>query len=761
MTLSAATPMPGASGRAVASLPRCARVVVASLAAALTVVVTAVAGPVRPASAEEVAPPAKVLIVMAPSLTWDRTKLQLPTLWSFASRGSVASMSTRTAGERSDSPAGYLTVGSGRRAGSSDPATAGAAVQRVGPGGDSVVVAPNFSAQVDANEQLRYGAVPGALGQALVGAGRVAVPVGNAGRTTTDVDHRAVALSAVARDGTAPGGAVGGDLLVADPAAPFGVRLDVERVVAETERSLAEADVVVLELSDLERADQAAATDPGAASGWWANAASHSDALLAGVLGLVDPSRDLVLVASPTPPSDRPALGVFAAQGPGVPHGSARSATTRRTGFVTLVDLAPTVLDRLGVPIPDTIGDTPISFEPSASPVDNGIDSFIDTDVEARARDAATGPITVAMVLLVTIVAFAAMWVRRRGGRAATAVRALCLVTMAYPAAAFLTGVWPGASAGTWAVLVVVLAVAALIGALGTWVGRAEDERGPLVVSVLTVLVLAVDVLTGARLQFDTPFGYSPIVAGRFAGFGNVAFSFLSASVVIAASAATALAARAGVASGRRVVLTAAWFAAAVVVVGAPSFGSDVGGVIALVPAAIVFLVVAGSWRPRSAGAVGVIAGSALLTAVVLAVFAYWDRSRPAADRTHLGRLVDDAASGRLGEVLQRKLDANVTAFTSTPWSLVIPLLLVGVAALVWLPGGRRAALSTERPELRAFAASFVTLAVLAWVANDSGVALPAAMLGLAVPYLSYLAVRRPDDEVARVDGGPVAGETT
>ena len=250
----------------------------AACLAGLVLAVSVCAGSAHPASAADVAPPAKVLIVMTPSLTWDRTKQQLPTLWSFASRGAVASMSTRTAGERSDPAAGYLTVGSGRRAGSSDPATAGAAVQRAIPGDGSVIVASNFSAQVDANDGLRYGAVPGSFGQALVGAGRVAVPVGNAGRTTTDVDHRAVALSAVAGDGTAPGGAVGGDLLVTDTAAPFGVRLDVERVVAETERSLAEADVVVLELSDLERADQAAATDPGAAAGWWANAASHSTA---------------------------------------------------------------------------------------------------------------------------------------------------------------------------------------------------------------------------------------------------------------------------------------------------------------------------------------------------------------------------------------------------------------------------------------------------------------------------------------------------
>ena len=722
--------------------------------AAVVVAVSAASTPV--ASADE-AQPSKVLLVMTPALTWDRAHTQMPTLWLFAGRGAVASMSTRTAAEQADDAAGYLTVGAGRRAGSAAPATAGAATQTPTAGGGVRIEASNFAAQRDVNEDLRFGAVPGALGQALTDVDRLVVPVGNAGRTIEDVDHRAVALAAVGATGSTPGGAVGEDLLIADAAAPFGVRLDVERTVAATRRALESADVVVLELSDLARADAATGGDPAASAAWWANATGYSDALFAAALELIDPTRDLVMVASPTPPGDRPALGVFAAQGPGVPHGSARSATTRRDGFVTLVDLAPTVLDRLGVPIPATIGDTPMSFEASTTPVDNGLDSAIDVDAEARARDAATGPITVAMVLFVTAVAFAAMAVRRRshGGAAVTALRWLCLLTLAYPVAAFLTGLWPGATAGTWFVLAVVVLCAGLIGAIALWASRSLDQWGPLVVSGLTVAVLTVDVLAGARLQLDTPFGYSPIVAGRFAGFGNLAFSFLSASVLIAATAATALAVRTGVAAGRRAVVAALWFGVAVIVVGAPALGSDVGGVIALVPAAVVFVLMTGTWRPRSLGSVLVGAGALLLTAAVLGTFALWDRSRPAGDRTHLGRLVDDAASGQLGVVLQRKLDANVTAFTSTPWSLVIPVLLVAVAALVWMPGGRRAALATERPELRAFAASFVTLAVLAWVANDSGVALPAAMLGLAVPYLAYLAVRRGDDVGAGDPGDP------
>ena len=73
--------------------------------------------------------------------------------------------------------------------------------------------------------------------------------------------------------------------------------------------------------------------------------------------------------------------------------------------------------------------------------------------------------------------------------------------------------------------------------------GRARSRRGsdarrrgrPVPLCGLSVVVLGVDILTGASLQLSTVFGYSPIVAGRFAGYGNQAFSILTISSLVVA----------------------------------------------------------------------------------------------------------------------------------------------------------------------------------------------------------------------------------
>ena len=49
-------------------------------------------------------------------------------------------------------------------------------------------------------------------------------------------------------------------------------------------------------------------------------------------------------------------------------------------------------------------------------------------------------------------------------------------------------------------------------------------------------LLQVVDVALGSRLQLNTPFGYSPIVAGRFQGFGNLAFAILAAGALVVAT---------------------------------------------------------------------------------------------------------------------------------------------------------------------------------------------------------------------------------
>ena len=113
---------------------------------------------------------------------------------------------------------------------------------------------------------------------------------------------------------------------------------------------------------------------------------------------------------------------------------------------------------------------------------------------------------------------------------------------------------------------------------------RSAGRRDPLVPLIVAlgviVAVLVVDVLFGAPLQLSNPLGYSPLLAARFSGYGNLAYAALASAAVLLAGL---LAHRIG---GRRGVLTAIALLVVVFVVdGAPMWGSDVGGVLSILPA--------------------------------------------------------------------------------------------------------------------------------------------------------------------------------
>src|SRR5664279_1696114 len=236
----------------------------------------------------------------------------------------------------------------------------------------------------------------------------------------------------------------------------------------------------------------------------------------------------------------------------------------------------------------------------------------------------------------------------------------------------------------------VVVATAALsAGALlGPWRRRLLGPAGA--VATITAGVIALDLVTGARLQISSLAGYSPLVAGRFAGIGNAAYGVFAPAVLLAgaalAGAAVAGAAQTGAAHARTaaagaagagtalagrsrqvaLAITAVLGLVAIVVDGSPAWGSDVGGVLALMPGvAVLVLGCAGyrvSWsRLAAAGAAGV---------AVVAGFAVADYQRPVPARTHLGRFVDQLLHGGAGAVIRRKAQANAELLLHSVWSV-------------------------------------------------------------------------------------------
>ena len=80
---------------------------------------------------------------------------------------------------------------------------------------------------------------------------------------------------------------------------------------------------------------------------------------------------------------------------------------------------------------------------------------------------------------------------------------------------------------------------------------------------------------------------------------------------------------------------------------------------------------------------------AAILGAAVVAVgtVAVLDWMRPADDRSHLGRFVEQVLTGEAWTVISRKAQANLDILLGSPLAWMLPVALV---AAVWLvrPGG-------------------------------------------------------------------------
>jgi hypothetical protein len=210
----------------------------------------------------------------------------------------------------------------------------------------------------------------------------------------------------------------------------------------------------------------------------------------------------------------------------------------------------------------------------------------------------------------------------------------------------------------------------------------------------------------------------------------------------VAASSVIAAALLAHRIGGRRGAWTGVALLVLVVIVdGAPFWGSDVGGILSMVPAYVVTAVMLLGLRVRWQ----TVGWSVLGLVVVLGAATALDMSRAPEQRTHLGRLVErieDRGFGDFVVVVQRKLADNLGSLRSSVWGFVLPIALVLGLWLVLHARHRLRALAEAVPEVTIAGTGLAIVALLGWAMNDSGIAIPGVMLTIAIASLAWLLVR-------------------
>ncbi len=683
----------------------------------------AVAGAPRAA-----APPRHVILAGIGGLRWsDVSATATPALWRLASTGSVGSLVVGGIHPLTCPADGWLTLNSGARAATPHPpaglcpaipaVTAHLARPAGQPGPALVASMPSL---VRDNVPYHYSPQWGLL---------AATPGGHPGTT-----------AAPGRCATAAG--PGAALALASPAGRVASYLPSPSAL--TPAILARCPLTVADLGNLPAAPGPAGTLARAA------ALRSADRQLARITAGLPRGSALVVFA----PGDgsQPHLRAILVSGTHFAGGLLTSASTHQQGMVLLTDLTPTVLTWLGAPVPSAVDGAPLAT--AARPgLPATLRILAGQDAAAQVYRQTVTPFY-QLVGFGYPVLFAFIWVIpwARGGmrhpRRRAVARAAGVWAASVPAGTFLASLVPWWTmphpalvqyglAAAWAA---VIAAAALS---GPW--RRDPLGPPGVVAAVTVAVLGLDLMTGSRLAQETPFGLSVLEAGRFYGLGNNALVIYGASGILCAAWLGTIALRWG--SRRRALLVMTGVALfTVLAAGWPGFGAKVGGTVAMVPGFLVLLAAAARVRITSRRALLIaVSGAALVV-----LFALVNYLVPVTGHSDIGGFVGKALHGGAGAVLQRKISSNLGSLTANPFLPVIPVVVIALGLMAAWPARLRCAAlarAYERiPLLRAALAAIWLMAVLGWLAEDSGVTVPAAGLPLVLPLMVVILSSVPGD---------------
>jgi hypothetical protein len=714
-----------------------------------------------------------LLVLSLPATTWaDLAAVPTPNLSRLLDGAAVADLATRATGGPARLGDGYATLSAGTPS-ATDGMTDGDAFEGGEPFGPDTaatefrlrtgrtarrgLVQLGLAGIMQKSAGLLYEAKIGALGDALSKAGFDRSVIANADGTEPSTPlipqyRRNAVTGLMGSDGTVPGGAVGPELLESDPSAPFGVRLSPDAVDQAFQSAWRQRSVVLVEASDLVRADEyKALVSPEQWDRLRQHALAETDAMVGRLLAHVDFRRDAVVVYGPLHPANESALTISAVRAPGVEPGLLRSATTRRSGFSTLIDVAPTILDVLAIQRPSSMQGTPLTVHSRGGSAAQRRTTLVEANSHALFRDSLLSHATSIAIVLVIVVTLGMMV---GGGVAALRpwFRRASLAAIGYVIATYLAALLHfddhGGEIAFW-LFVVGFAIAFVV---LCELFRRRSALDPLILALAGLVLLHVgDSFAGARAEFNSVFGNSATVGIRFAGLGNLSFAQLAAAAIILAGL---LAWR--LQEPRGLQLAIAVLAVSLVALAPPIWGQKFGAVLSATPAFVllVWLLLGRSVRFRTVLALG---GVLVLSGVVVGVI---DLFRPGDQQTHVGRFFDTIGGGGSSSmltVIHRKADEAIRTFGELHWFLVIvAVVAVTVSLCVWRGAPLRVA--AERvPTLVRTGIALVVLAVLGVALNDSGIAVPGMMLtvaGATVVYVGAVYL----DEIGNTGAPPASG---
>lgn len=697
----------------------------------------------------------KAVLVLMDNITWsDIIAADDPTLNELIKNSSIGLMNNR-AFKAPSRPRNVLTVGAGVRAEAGSNSLEAYNAQE--PYGNEramdayrlrtgrhakkhQVLELGIASIVKDNDNGLQEIMPGKTADMIESAGKKVAVLGNSDISIDDPEgyNREAVAIAMNSHGVVEYGDIGRHMLIRDADYPFGLRTNYATLEDKYAEYREKADFIVIDLGDTVRADFYERYAFKRQAEWHKTRAIHDGAAF--IKQLIDMSGHdtTFIIASLTPPgtakypirSDLEQMTPVIIYGPGFSSGGLVSGTTRRDGLVATIDIGPTVLNALGIELDSGMSGSPMRTASSKiSPA--SLDNFNKSAVAIKdARRTAVLAYIYIQIVLYILAALVLVFKRMRNKLSVGSLEALIFATMAFPLLSFYVAKLEFTASQGFIITALTVAVSLLL-ALMLMLVRKKVLQPIIGVSLLTLVVLSIDAITGSTSFINSIFGYDPIRGARFFGIGNEAMSILVANTLLLFG----------------IMLEKAWnqwtilaglaiSALITIVIGFPGIGANTGGTIAAVSAfAAMFLQVK---RVRISAASIAIGFAAV--AVVLGSFVTYDAMHGSV--THMGKSANLIVSGGLPEIImiiKRKLAMNFLILRYSTWSYFL-LIALGILAFLWFrPVGILQRALVKHPGISAAITASLVGGVTGFIFNDSGILIPAIIMSYMIPTVVYL----------------------
>lgn len=577
---------------------------------------------------------------------------------------------------------------------------------------------------------------PGLLAQRLATADKEVILIG-AGDSSSEL-NRSAALWAMDPKGNLTA-ANFSTVLIEDPSYPGGMRTDYSTLLTLVQQALRHYSIVIVETGDLLRLyAESDLLSPRVYQRWKTHFLSELGQFLA-ALDRETPENTHFWLLSAYPAleayrSGQPLTLLLNWSDPPQP-GLLTSPTTRRPGLVTNLDLIPSLLQPLDLTAQEAYG-APVASIPWTGDRLTFLAAQSQRWAQVNANRAPFLKSYVLSHIILVGVGVLLLWPKLKpptGSRRLRLFTTFCLAETLPPLLLlFVAALAPS----RLLYLTVFLLLPLLCGLLLT---RFKTTCLPFSLVFLgTALLLLIDTLCGWGLGANSLLGYDPIGGARFYGIGNEYMGVLIGAWFMGWAAFLET-------SGKKKfwekIIPLATLAA-LIILGSPQLGANVGGTIGLAAASATWVFLSSKQKIT----VRQVLNTGLVLLLLFFLFIWWDL-RWTRMPSHLGRFVlQVSVQGLPGlwQVFSRKLAMNWKLLRYTIWTNGLLSFIIGLALIFWRPQGLAKRIQEKYPRIIRGFWTCLCGAVVVLLANDSGVVAAATLMIYPSFLLLALAIQDP-----------------